>query len=390
MKPRVVIVGAGVLGLSAAVELGLDGKSEVTLIDREHPGAGSSSLSAGVFTSQYLTEPDIEIRAWSLRRFAELEQTRGLNLRRIGLLRFARDARTLADYRYSAQTQRDYGIQSASVIDPEEVAALLPHYEQGELEGALYSPVDGYMDGGELCSLLAEWALELGVSIRGGTALTGMRRGGAESKYVLTTNRGEIPADLICNCAGAWAEQVGELLEAPWSVVNERHEAFIFELPERIETVYPVVLDNVPGNDAGGAALYFRAEGERQLITGLHSNSILGHPVEDPDDYFRGVTQDSVDEIVARLADAFPELPDIGYRTGWAGLYPHSSSQRPVLGPHPDNEDVLIGAGLGGIGLSLGPALGRLLADWVAFGAPRALSCGPDLMPRADETGSAR
>jgi sarcosine oxidase, subunit beta len=382
MSGKVVVIGAGVMGLNAAIQLASDGVS-VTVVDRAHPGGGSTGLSAGVYTTQYMDEWNVELRAWSLRKLDELERERGLRLRRIGLLRLSHDPATTEAYHRSIEIQTAHGIVGMRVIGPDEVAEVLPHFVTSDVDSALYSDRDGYLDGNELCALLAEQADELGVNVIGRTRVIGLKSGPAgRAKYTLVTDRGDdLDADIICNCAGAWAGIVGQILEAPVTVVNERHEAYIFEKPPEVDTIYPMMLDHAPGIDAD-EGLYFRAEGETQIVAGLHSNAILGHPVDDPDDFYSGVTQAAADDIVERFAAAFPALDRITYRGGWAGLYPHSPDQQAVAGPHPANPDILVGGGLGGVGLSLGPVLGRALADHVRYGEARCVTDGARLLPR--------
>ena len=114
----------------------------------------------------------------------------------------------------------------------------------------------------------------------------------------------------------------------------------------------------------------------------MHSNDILGEDqVSDPDNFYAGTTKELEDDIVKRVAAAFPSLPDITYAGGWAGLYPHSPDQHLVAGPHPNNPDILVGGGLGGAGLTVGNTLGRLLADWVHYGEPR-IADAANLAPR--------
>lgn len=361
------------MGLSTAVEVAKDG-AEVTVVDRKHPGAGSTGLSAGVYTTQYMDEWNVELRAWGVNRLEELERDRGLHLRRIGLLRPSHDEATTAAYHRSLEIQAARGITGMRVMEPDEVDEVLPHFVTTNIHSALYSERDGYLDGNELCTALAEWAVDLGVKIVGRTQVVGLERTSSGSaKYTVRTDRDDLAADIVCNCAGAWAGVVGRALDAPVSVVNERHEAYLFEKPAGVDTIYPMMLDFAPGIDED-EGLYFRAEGERQIVAGLHSNSILGHPVDDPDDVYPGVTQEAADDIIVRFAEAFPTLDRITYRGGWAGMYPHSPDQEAVAGPHPANPDILVGGGLGGVGLSQGPFLGRVLADYVRFGEARCVS----------------
>jgi sarcosine oxidase subunit beta len=372
----VVVIGAGVLGLACAYELSADPTVEVTVVDRNHPGAGSTGLSVGVFTRQYLALEEIDIRVRGVAALCDLE-ARGLNMRRIGLLRPARDAGTLEGFAASVAAQQELGVADARLLDRDAVAALVPAFDAADVTGGLWCPSDGYLDGAELCTLLAEGAQERGARIAGRTRVTGLRRG---ARHTLLTDRGELRADVVVNASGAWASHVGDLLEAPVDVVNERHEAYLFELPRDADrATIPMVLDYVPG---GAEGLYFRQEGEGQLIAGLHSNEPLGEPVGDPDRYFRGATDAGAEVVIEQLAAALPGIEDIGYRGGWAGLYPHSPDGGLVAGPHPDDPAVLVGGGLGGNGLSVALPLGRVLADWVRFGEPRSLPGAERFVPR--------
>ena len=374
-----VVVGAGVMGLSCAVELARSGAFEVTVLEAGYPGVGSSSRSVGVYTTQYLSPLDIELRVRGIERILELERDAGLTLRRIGYLRVGRDDAAIAAFERAVAIQRDLGVEDARVIDASELRRMVPDYAADGAVCALHGPGDGYIDGAELCATLAERAEALGAAIRVRAGLVGARRerGGG---FVLATQRGELKADLVFNCAGAWAGRVGALLEAPVDVVNERHEAYAFELPRALGYTIPMVMDYLPGADAAG--LYFRQEGERQLIAGVHSSDLLGaERVDDPNDSYEGTTQARVDEIVAAVDGAFPDLDGLAYRGGWAGLYPHSPDDRAVAGPHPDDPSVLVGAGLGGVGLSVGPALARLLAEWALDGEPRSVAGASALVP---------
>jgi sarcosine oxidase subunit beta len=375
-----VVIGAGVLGLATATEMSADEDLDITVLDRRAPGSGSTGLSAGVYSCQYIDRQDVELRSWGIKRLEYLSAEHGLVLRRIGFLRPSRTRELTDMFHASVELQEEYGLPGARVIDGDEFARMVPDFDYGECDSALYAEREGYLDGNELCSILAEIATAGGVRMVGRAQLEGMRRGG-EAKYTLTTTRGEFAADVIVNCGGAWAPAIGRLLDAPVEVVSERHENYIFNLPPTVTYTLPFVLDYVLGYTKG-QGLFFRQEGEHQMIAGLHSNEILGdHEVADPDSCYGGTTQEQADDIIRRVAAAFPTLPDITYAGGWAGIYPHSPDQQLVAGPHPDNPDILVGGGLGGAGLTVGQTVGRLLSDWVRYGEPR-IADATNLVPR--------
>ena len=128
-KKRVVIVGAGVLGLSCASELCDDPDLHVTVLDRRYPGSGSTGLSAGVYTRTYLNADDIELRVASVNRLMAHAEAGIVTLRRIGVLRLARDTTVATRYREAAEVQRSLGVEDATVLDPEELSRLLPDFD---------------------------------------------------------------------------------------------------------------------------------------------------------------------------------------------------------------------------------------------------------------------
>src|SRR5579862_143541 len=239
---RVVVIGAGVLGLACAAELSAAEDLDVTVLDRRAPGGGSTGVSAGVYSSQYVDRQDVELRTWGIKRLEQLAADHGLVLRRIGFLRPSQSSKLTEAFHASVGLQEEYGLPGARVIGPDEFARLVPDFRYENFDSALYAPREGYLDGNELCAILAEVATAGGVTVLGRAQLQGVARGG-RAKYTLATARGEFAADVIINCGGAWAAGIGRMLEAPVEVVNERHENYIFNLPPRVTYKVPFVLD---------------------------------------------------------------------------------------------------------------------------------------------------
>jgi sarcosine oxidase subunit beta len=378
MTPKVVIVGGGAVGLSAALTLAERGCSDVTVIERSHVAAGSSGLSAGIFTRQYMERRDVEMRAESYRRLCQLEREDGLVLIRNGFVRLARDGETLAAFEAGAEVQREAGVNDARVVGRAELQELVPDLRCDDLEGGMFGPSDGYLDGQQLCMAYAERAEPLGVRIAGWTELEGIERG-AGTRHRLLTSRGPLDCDVVVNAAGAWAPRVGDLLGAPVPTISQRHEACVMRLPRRLGYVMPSVMDYVPGG--GEPGLYFRQDGHEQLIAGLHTNDLLEGEVDDPDSYFGGVEECFVDRLVPRLLERLPTLEDIGYEGGWSGLYPNSPDGRFIVGPHPAAERVIAACGLNGVGVYLSPIIGTLVAEWVVDGEARSVAGASDFLP---------
>jgi glycine/D-amino acid oxidase-like deaminating enzyme len=365
--PSVVVVGAGAAGLSVAMCLAERGCRDVAVIDRDHVGAGSSSLSAGVFTRQYTEPLDVRLRVEAHARLRQLERDAGLVLRRNGFLRLGHDDAALASFARGAALQRELGVDDARVLDRGQVARLVPDLRCDDVTGGLFSPSDGYLDGQQLCMAYAGRAEALGVRILARHPLIDHRRE-PDGHHALLTPRARLDCDVVVNAAGAWAPAVGEILGAPVRIVAERHEACVLRLDRPLGYELPTIMDYVPGSAEPG--LYLRPEGDRQLVAGLHSNDRVDEGA-DPDDYFGGVEAAFVDRLVPLLADRMPGFEDIGLEGGWAGLYPNSADDRFIVGPCPGADGVFAACGLDGVGVYMSPVVGRLVADWVLDGGPR-------------------
>lgn len=365
--PSVVVVGAGAAGLSTALNLAERGCDDVTVIDRDHVAAGSSSLSAGIFVRGYSDPLDVRLRVEAYERLCQLERDEGLTLRRNGFLRLARDDEAIAGFERAVAVQRENGLEDAVVLDRAGLERHVPDMRCDDLAGGLLTPTDGYLDGQQLCMTYAERAERLGVKIRARHPLTKYEQlpGG---RHRLTTPRATFECDVVVNAAGSWAPAVGELLSAPLQILPERHEACVMRLAAPLPYELPSIMDYVPG--AGGQGIYLRPEGEHQLVCGLHTNDVLGEPA-DPEDFYGGAEQAFIDALIPALLDRMPGFDDVGLESGWAGLYPHSTDGRFVIGAMPDRHDVVAVCGLGGVGVYTSPTAGRIGADWVLDGGPR-------------------
>lgn len=377
-KPSVVVIGAGALGLCTAYHLTELGVARVTVVERDHPASASSGLSVGIIETQYLDRLAIEIRALSMRFFDSLERSGRLEVRRNGYLRLARSDADLQAFHASASIQQELGVRGCEVLDRTGVRRLIPELFCDDLEGGLFGSRDGYIDGHLYCGTLVRAVISRGGRVVSGARVEAVTRGHGRAHRVETANAC-FDCDVVVNAAGAWAGQIGELLDAPVTILPQRHRALVAHLPHELGHVMPSVMDYVPSS--AGYGLYFRDEGPMRLIAGLHTEEPI-HDNVDPDDFSPGNDQDYVDLVAERLARRLPSLAGTRLGDVWAGLYPISPDGRPTVGPHPGRESIVTVAGPGGSGLQSSPALGLLAAEWIVHGEPRSIPAARSLAPR--------
>lgn len=375
--PRVAIVGGGVAGLSAAVELRRRG-CETTILERDLLIGQSSGLSTGVFTRMYSDPLDIELRAIGYRRMEELERQGSVTFSRIGYMRLGRDQATVERFAESIPLLHELGVADARVLSAAEISSVVPSMETGDLRGALYSPTDGYLDGHALCQAYAEQAAELGVRILQRSGLKAAE-GGRGAPYRLLTERAEVEADVVVNAAGAWADEVGAMLGAPVPSVPIREQVCLGKFPAPLGHAMPFVMDYVLGDPEPG--LWLRDEGHGQFLAGLHSNEPLEPPVDDPNRYVKTVDDEFVIDVASRLLERFASLPELGLRAGWTGLYPTSPDGQAMVGLHHEAPQVVVAAGLGGVGIMLAPAVAMMVAELAVTGECTTVSDAGRLSP---------
>lgn len=379
-NPKVVVVGAGALGLASAVFLTRKGVTDVTVIEADHVASGSSGLSVGIIETQYIEPLDIELRVRAMGFFAELERDHGLDIVRNGYLRLARDEASLEGARRSVETQRELGVAEVDVLDRAGVEALVPHMRCDDVLGGLWGPNDGFIDGHLYSNLLGEIATAAGARliVRGRVTAIDQRGDGYE---VRTADGTSIACDYVVNAAGAWASRIAELAGLSMPLAAQRHQAAMVKV-DGVDYTMPSVMDYIP--HSGETGLYFRHERPGQLIAGLHSEDITADVV-DPDAYARSADADFIELLAEKLMARLPAFETkAGLGNGWAGLYPVSPDGVPQVGPNPGAERFVTAGGAGGSGIQLSPVIGELVAEWIVDGEGRAFSAAERLLPGRD------
>ena len=358
IEQRVVVVGAGVLGLFTALELVRAGGVTVDVIEASHPGSGSSGRSVGMVETQYLTQPDIEVRAFGREAYTALERDHGLIFVHGGYLRLGRTEHDVARFQESVRLQADLGIKDAFVLGREDMSLRWPQLVTNDLAGGLYGEWDGYVDGYEVSQLLARLVKRGGGRVHSGVLLTAAER---PSTWRLQTTAGAFEAEVVVNAAGPWAGEVGELLGAPVPLLPQLHGAVTIELGSPRPSM-PFVMDYVPGSGTDG--VYFRSERSNQLIAGLHTDEVIQEAVS-PDVPLGAVSFDVIERVTTLLSGRLHDIDDMAVGRSWTGIYPMSPDHRPVAGWHRSAPGVVCALGAGGSGIQLSPAVGRLAADAV-------------------------
>ncbi len=351
-----MIVGAGVMGSSIALQLARRRAGGIVVLDTHGVGQGMSGRSSALVRMHYAFRPEVELAVASLALFESWPDLVGAPsvLRRTGLIRFVRPGE-VDRLRANVAMQRACGATVELVAGPD-LVTLLPGWRCAGDELAAYEPMGAYGDGARVASDLLARARTLGASYRPGVAVTGLRRAGARVVGVETAE-GPVAADVVVVAAGPWTPALlaGAGLEVP--ITGELHAIALVEDPQAPAGPRPACIDAV-------TRTYHRPDGPGSTLVGAFS----GRPWSDPEHFPQHPPMEELATMVAAAARRLPALAGGGIAHGYTGIYDLTPDGRALLGPVPDAPGLFLAAGFSGTGFKLAPAIGVVLAELILDG----------------------
>ncbi len=391
-RADVCIVGGGFTGLWTAIGLKeRDPGLEVVLIEKDSCGAGASGRNGGFVLSWWAKLTSL-IKICGGEEGVRLAKASAEAVAEIG--RFAEANGIACHYRHdgwlwAATSEVQIGAWEATIDaaerfqcypfkrwSPEEVARASG--SDRHLAG-VYEPTAASVQPALLARGLRRVALERGVRIAEGTAMTGLQRG--RPPRVLTDG-GSIVADKVVLATNAWSIAFAEIRQAILVVSSD--VVGTAPVPERLRQIGWD--DGMAISDGRMLVHYYRTTTDGRVVFGKGGMSGI-----QPFGGKLGRRLDGRSSIAGEVAHWFkwtyPALADVPIESDWTGPIDRSKSGLPVFGSLSDCPDVLYGVGFSGNGV--GPTLlaGRILAslalgrrdEWSACGLVRPL--GRDFPP---------
>lgn len=350
---EVAIVGAGVIGLAVARELGRAGLTDVVVLEREAAVArGSTSRANGGFRAQFTTRPNVEFSRFSIDELERLEAETGLcSLRQVGYLLMTGTEPGEHGLRAAYELQRSLGVPT-EWLTPEGILAKAPFVRPHGLLAGTFHARDGLLDPYGVARAMGQQARAAGIRILTGAGVRTIRRTGVgfELEHALGRER----ASWVVNAAGPDAAEVAAMLgvEVPVEPVR-RNLAFA---PAPPGEPIPMCVDLDTG-------VLVRREGSGAYVI-AYSNP------DDPPGRETSVDPAFFEELAERVGNRFPfleELP-IDRSRSWAGLYPETPDHHAIIGQAPGVPGFVLCVGFGGHGIMHAPAAGRAVAELIALG----------------------
>ena len=350
----VVIIGAGSVGAPAAWAMARAGVRVLVLDRFASFGQGSNKSAIGGIRATHSDPAKIRLGLRSLEIVSTWEETYGHNIEWVkGGYSFVayrkEEERTLKEL---LATQHRYGL-NIDWYDKDELLEIIPALNPNGLIGGTFSPDDGHCSPLLLNYAMYDEAVKAGAKFRFRERVIGIDAPAGRVRAV-RTEVGTYETRVVVNAAGAWANEIGNLLGIEHPVQPESHEGGITEPVAPF--LSPMVVDIRPA--PGSANYYFFQHRTGQVVFCITPDP----PIPGFD---RRETSAFLPLVSRRMVGLMPKLLNLRVRRTWRGLYPMSPDGSPLVGWSEKIEGYLMAIGMCGQGFMLGPGLGELLARMV-------------------------
>jgi glycine oxidase len=344
-----LIVGGGLIGMLTARELQSAGMN-VALIEQGEMGRESSWAGGGIISPLYPWRyaPSVTaLASWSQNAYPklaeELTQASGTDPQytQSGMLIIAPE-----DGDQALQWAGTYG-QNLQSVDEQDIKEIEPALQTTSTQ-AVWMPEVAQIRNPRLTKSLHR-AIANRINIHQQTTVIELLVENHRIKGV-KTEKGQIAADKVVICAGAWTGKLLQSLATPPAIEPVLGQMIIFKhQPERITRI--------------------TLHQDRYVIPRRDGRILVGSTLEHRG-FEKSTTEQAKRELREYALDHFPELARAGIEHHWAGLRPGSPSGIPFISEVPEIDGLYVNAGHFRNGVVLGPASCRLAADLVLNRSP--------------------
>ncbi|MDF2824592.1 MAG: hypothetical protein K0R68_2000, partial [Mycobacterium sp.] len=364
---HVVIIGGGVIGTSVAYHLTKLGYTDVILVEQGQLSSGTTWHAAGLVGQLRASESATRIVQYSTQLYAELENETGLSAgyKQCGGVTVARSEDRMIQLRRTVANAAAYGME-CELLTPEQALEHYPVMRVDDLVGAIWLPGDGKANPTDLTMALAKGARNRGTRVFEKTRVLDVLTEDGRVKGV-RTDAGDIASEIVVNCAGQWAKQIGAMAGVNVPLHSAEHFYVVSEAIAGVHPDLPILRDP-------DGYTYFKEEVGGLVIGGFEpeakpwvSPDKIPYPFE-----FQLLEEDwehfeiLMDNALLRI----PALEITGIKKFYNGPESFTPDNQFILGEAPECANFFVGAGFNSVGIATAGGAGRALAEWIVDGAP--------------------
>lgn len=349
---EILVVGAGIIGLSIARALHKEGAGRIKIIERQQIGKEASFAAAGMLAPHIEAKQKdvffnfcVESNKLYGAFVSEIFDETGIDVEffsdGIIYLAFTEDDLEKLKHRYRWQSKAKIKVE---FLQSQEIRKIEPFISPDVLAGLIY-PEDGQIENRKLLCALEKSLHLRGVEIVQNTEVTNLITQNGRIEAVETNKREKIFADVIILATGAWTSLIK---------LNNKNLTFLEIKPIRGQMItfktnkkfFQHVLYSPRG--------YVVPRKDGRILVGATAENV---------GFDKSVTNSGIELLSDIGFEISPSLSNLKISDKWAGLRPMASDGLPVLGEFPEVKNLFVAAGHYRNGILLAPITAKILTE---------------------------
>jgi len=363
---RAVVIGGGVIGCSVAYHLTKLGWRDVVLLEQARLTAGTTWHAAGLVGQLRAHQNMTRLVQYSAALYQQLEAETGqaTGWKQCGSVLVARTPERVTLFKRIHAAARAQGV-ACEIISIAEAVEKYPVMRTDDLLGAIWLPDDAKVNPADVTQALAKGARMGGARIFERTRVTAIHQTNGVATGV-STSRGDIKAEIVINCAGQWAKQIGRMAGVTVPLHSAEH---MYIVTGRIDGVHP----DLPVLRDPDGYIYVKEEVGGLLMGGFEPVAKPWGMDGIPENFEFGMLPDDWDQFQVLMENALIRLPALEtaeIKTFMNGPESFTPDNNFIMGEAPELKNFFVCAGFNSIGIASGGGAGRALAEWIVAGEP--------------------
>ena len=346
IKKNILIIGAGISGLSIAYHLGLENTQDVLVIDKSYFASGATGRCGAGVRQQWATKQNCLLTQWSMKFFEKAHKVldyEDLELKQEGYLIVATTDDEVTKFKKNVKLQNELGIETR-YLSVQEALDIVPHLNPDNFLGATFNQSDGHLNPFKTSEAFYLAGNRLGVTYSFHEEVLSIQS--VTEGFIVTTTKNKYLASKVINAAGGYSKEVGQMVGIDLPIYSEKHEILATEPIERFQG--PMVMS------------YNKNINIQQVPHGpfVMGRSEIGnkpsHDISSSRSFTRKMSQ--------TVMDLLPKVGELRVVRTWAGSYNMSPDRQPIIGKTPV-ENYYVACGFSGHGFMLAPIVGKLMSE---------------------------
>ena len=353
------------MGCSLAYHLAKLGQSDVVLLERKKLTSGTTWHAAGLVGQMRASQNLTQMVKYSGDLYETLEKETGMatGFRRSGSIGLATNLERFEEFKRNSSLAKVHGVD-IHLLSPSELRDKIDLFNLDDVVGGVWIPRDGKGDPSNIAMSLAKGARNNGVKIFEDVKVTAISKNKGRVTGVETT-QGLITADIVVNCGGMWAREIGLMAGANVPLHACEH---YYALTSPVDNLGDMPTVRVPDECA-----YYKEDAGKVLIGLFEPDAKPWGQKGISEDFCFDQIPDDLEHMMPYLEMAMKRLPaleQLGLETFFNGPESFTPDDNFHLGECPELKNFYVAAGFNSIGIQAAGGAGKYLAEWIVGGEP--------------------